>query len=292
MLKTKKQVLIFLMVSFGIAWGLQIIAAGLYNKGNTVAYQSLLMLMMYVPFLAVLLSGGRLKGMGWKPRLKHRLRFLAAAWFLPAIFAVAGAVLFFVLFPKTFDCTGAYLISVMGENAFAELEAQGLTLPAFLSVTFLASVGYAPVINMLLAVGEEAGWRGYLYPWLKARLGRTKGRLLGGLIWGVWHWPLMFLTGYEYGTKYPGYPVLGPLFFCIFTVSAGIFLDVLYEKTDCIWIPALAHGAMNASTFALCLFNPVYSGYMILGPVPNGLVSGLPLLFTAVWISLRKHKDK
>lgn len=157
-------------------------------------------------------------------------------------------------------------------------------------MTVIGAVTYAPVLNMFLALGEETGWRGYLYPWLKTRFGKTGGRLLGGVIWGIWHWPLMFLTGYEYGAEYPGWPVLGPLCFCIFTVSTGIFLDVLYEKTECIWIPSLAHGAINAATFALLFFNPAYGEYMLFGPVPNGLVSGLPLLLTAAAISVRQHR--
>ena len=41
-----------------------------------------------------------------------------------------------------------------------------------------------------------------MMPHLKAQLGLLNGRLLGGVIWGVWHWPLMLLVGYEYGTNY------------------------------------------------------------------------------------------
>ena len=48
-----------------------------------------------------------------------------------------------------------------------------------------------------------------MMPHLKKQLGLLNGRLLGGVIWGVWHWPLMLLVGYEYGTNYLGAPVLG-----------------------------------------------------------------------------------
>ena len=67
--------------------------------------------------------------------------------------------------------------------------------------TDLFAVTLAPVINMFAALGEEAGWRGYMMPHLKKQLGLLNGRLLGGVIWGVWHWPLMLLVGYEYGTN-------------------------------------------------------------------------------------------
>ena len=38
------------------------------------------------------------------------------------------------------------------------------------------------------AVGEEIGWRGYMMPRLKERFSLFTGRLLGGILWGVWHW--------------------------------------------------------------------------------------------------------
>lgn len=67
----------------------------------------------------------------------------------------------------------------------------------------------APAINMFPALGEEVGWRGYMMPRLKERFGLLNGRLLGGFVWGIWHWPLMLLVGYEYGTNYLGAPPAG-----------------------------------------------------------------------------------
>ena len=46
---------------------------------------------------------------------------------------------------------------------------------------------------------------------------------------GVWHWPVIILAGYEYGTDYIGSPILGPLVFCLFTIAGGILLDFVYE---------------------------------------------------------------
>lgn len=93
---------------------------------------------------------------------------------------------------------------------------------------------YAPFINMLFALGEEVGWRGALNPMLKERFGKRGGRLMGGMIWGAWHWPVMILAGYEYGRDYWGEPVLGMAMFCLFTTASGTLLDFLYEKSKCI----------------------------------------------------------
>ena len=142
---------------------------------------------------------------------------------------------------------------------------------------------------LVLAFGEEAGWRGYMMPHLKEQLGLLNGRLLGGVIWGVWHWPIMLLTGYEYGTNYLGAPVLGLVVWCVVCFALNTLLDWLYEKTGCIWVSAIAHGAFNAVVaLFVVLTNPADSYYNVLGPMPIGLIGMLPMLALAVWLTLRK----
>jgi membrane protease YdiL (CAAX protease family) len=50
------------------------------------------------------------------------------------------------------------------------------------------------VINILIAsVGEEIGWRGYLFPRLLS-LGVWPAMLLSGIMHALWHLPLIYLT--------------------------------------------------------------------------------------------------
>ena len=278
----KKGTVKYLIWTFLIAWAAQIAVAVLYRNGLAAFGQLLMAVMMFVPLLGVLLSGQTLSGMGWKPRLKGKIRTLLAAWFLPAVLTAVGAAVYFAVFPGHFDLSGDYLASVAGAEAMAQLEAQGLTYPLYVLVSVVSCLTYAPLINMILAVGEEAGWRGFLYPQLKAKFGKGKGRLIGGVIWGIWHWPVMWLIGYEYGTDYVGFPIVGMLIFCIFTTASGILCDWLYERTDCIWIPSLFHGAINAAgtvPLAVCIANT--GSAILLGPAPHGVLAGLPLILCA-----------
>ena len=165
----------------------------------------------------------------------------------------------------------------------------GVSNLSYMLETGLFAVTLAPVINMFAALGEEAGWRGYMMPHLKKQLGLLNGRLLGGVIWGVWHWPLMLLVGYEYGTNYLGAPVLGLFVWCIVCFALNTLLDWLYEKTGCIWVPSIAHGAFNAVVaLFVVLTNPADSYYNVLGPAPIGLIGMLPMLAAAVWLTLRR----
>ena len=73
---------------------------------------------------------------------------------------------------------------------------------AWSRITTISSVA-APLINTLLALGEELGWRGLLLPELLP-LGQRRAILLSGVIWGFWHAPVILQ-----GHNYPSQPVLG-----------------------------------------------------------------------------------
>ena len=294
--KEKQGFSLYFLFAFGMAWLLQVYASLLLLRdGNAAAYQLLLVVSMFCPLVSVLLVQKfwlhQPTGISWRPRLKGNGRYLLAAWFGPAVFTVLAAVLYFAVFPHRLDLSGSWLATAYG----GEMDAQtlrrelGVSNLSYMLETGLFAVTLAPVINMFAALGEEAGWRGYMMPHLKAQLGLLNGRLLGGVIWGVWHWPLMLLVGYEYGTNYLGAPVLGLFVWCIVCFALNTLLDWLYEKTGCIWVPSIAHGAFNAvAALFVVLTNPADSYYNVLGPAPIGLIGMLPMLAAAVWLTLRR----
>lgn len=275
----------YLLGAFGIAWVFQIIAGGLYQKGNNIAYSIFLALSMFAPLLAAIISKSGVKKLGWKPHIRKDTCWILCAWFGPAVLGTIGAILYFLIFTDAWNSSFSYISSLLGTDGLAQQENKGLSLQLYAVISIVSAVIYAPFINMLLAIGEEAGWRGTMYPILKERLGTTKGQLICGVIWGVWHWPIMFLTGYEYGTSYWGAPVTGPLLFCVITSAMGILFDFLYEKTNCIWVPALCHGAINAFAGVPILFmNPAYVDKLLLGPLMIGVIGGLPFILSAAFI--------
>lgn len=288
----KKQFIIYMIVAFGLAWILEIVASIFSNKGNVTVFTGLLVVAMYMPFLGALISRIPLKGMGWVPHLKGRIRYIFFSLWIPVLLSIIGGVLFFVIFPNAFD-TEFTTIRLQLEQAGAldTLEAQGITIPIYILITSIQAITFAPFLNMFVALGEEVGWRGVLYSYLKDKLGVTKGRILGGTIWGCWHWPVMILAGYEYGKEYIGAPVLGPIVFCVSTIAMGILLDYVYEKTETIWMPSLMHGAINAFTIFAYLTKPEYANKLILGPAYIGIISMVPLDIMAIIICLKQKRS-
>lgn len=288
----KKKFTSYLIWSFGIAWILQIIASMFARQGNQTMFSMILSVSMFAPLIGALLAKIPLRGMGWKPKLKGNIRFILASWFAPAVFTVLGAVLYYVIFPERLDLTGEYMRAAAGNIVIEQLAAQGITIPMYIAIGAIQAIAYAPWLNMFFAVGEEAGWRGAMQPMLNERFGKSKGRIIGGIIWGAWHWPVIVLAGYEYGSVYWGEPILGMVLFCLITVVMGTLFDVAYEKTNCIWVPALAHGAVNAvAALPMMVLDTDYMNQMTVGPAPVGIISVLPALLVAVWVLVKKGKS-
>ena len=296
--KEKQGFGLYFLFAFGMAWLCQVGGCiALLQQNNAVLYQLALIVTMFCPLLAVLLVQKAFlrqpTGIGWKVQGKRR--FWLAAWFGPAVLTLLGAVLYFAVFPSRLDFSGSWLVAAYGGEMDAQtLRSQlGVSTLGYLLQNGLFAVLLAPAINMFPALGEEVGWRGYMMPRLKEQFGLLNGRLLGGVVWGIWHWPLMLLVGYEYGTDYLGAPLLGLVVWCVVCFALNTLLDILYEKTESIWVPAIAHGAFNAiAALPQVLVTPADAYYNVLGPMPIGLIAALPMLAAAVWLTLREMKQE
>ena len=288
---SRTQFTTYMIAAFGLAWILDIIAIIYSNNENQMVFSIVMVITMFMPFMAALIARIPLKGMGWVPHLKGKIRYVFFALWMPALLSIIGGVLFFIIFPKAFDSEFLTLRGLIEAGALEKLEAQGLTIPIYILISSIQAITFAPFFNMFAALGEEVGWRGALYPYLKEKLGVTKGRIVGGVIWGSWHWPVMIFAGYEYGKEYIGAPVLGPIVFCLFTVMMGILCDYVYERTETIWLPSLMHGATNAFTIFAYLTKPEYADMAILGPAYIGIISMIPMIIMAVIICVKQKRN-
>jgi membrane protease YdiL (CAAX protease family) len=98
--------------------------------------------------------------------------------------------------------------------------------------------------NAIAAFGEEAGWRGYLWGSLR-RSGFWKSSLLIGLIWGLWHAPLIAF-GHNYGAGYPGAPWSGIAVMTAFCVAISPLLGFVRDRAGSVLAPSILHGTLNA----------------------------------------------
>ena len=278
----------YLIITFGISWIIMIVASLSAEKLGLTFFQMALVVVMLVPTIGALLTGHKLSDFKWKPVFKGRIRYWLMAWLLPIATTILGAALFFVIFPKAFDLSGAYLSANYGEEVLQQLKDAGMTPAIYVLITAAAAVTYGTIANVFPSLGEEIGWRGVMTPYFKEKYGK-KGIILSGAIWGVWHWPLIIFAGYEYGYGYFGAPITGILLFCLICIALGISLEYVYDKTDCIFAPALMHGSFNAiGGVAALVLNPAYANYVLLGPLPVGIIAAIPMIAVATYLLFKK----
>ena len=100
-------------------------------------------------------------------------------------------------------------------------------------------------------ITEEFGWRGYATRSLLPRLGLIRTILLIGVIWSMWHYPLLFLNGqYDIDNYWIYVPV-----HLVKTVALTAIMTVFYRRTGGSVLSAMIiHMLFNAT---VSLFYPV-----------------------------------
>ncbi|WP_268873979.1 CPBP family intramembrane glutamic endopeptidase [Pseudoclavibacter helvolus] len=93
------------------------------------------------------------------------------------------------------------------------------------------------------------GWRGWLLPKL-LKFGIVPALLISGVIWGLWHAPLILL-GYNY-LDAPGW--LGLTMMTGMCILVGSVFAWLRIRSESVWPAALAHGAFNEAGGSYLLF--------------------------------------
>lgn len=91
-------------------------------------------------------------------------------------------------------------------------------------------------------LGEELGWRGYLQLELNKRFSLLKSSLIVGGIWGVWHLPLWFISGFQ-GVNLLLYIV----FFMVGLVSFSVIIGYVYNRGGNLLYAILLHQMLNFS---------------------------------------------
>ncbi|MCB0089357.1 MAG: CPBP family intramembrane metalloprotease [Caldilineaceae bacterium] len=215
-----KRTIIYLILVFGLSIPLYILisrSGGLEGPG-----EQYVLLLMWCPGIAALITTlifqRNLRGLGWG---LGRPRYLVIGYLLPILYA--GIVY------------GAIWLSGLGGVDFSRLGAQPVS-----TLVFVLTVNV--LISILLALGEEIGWRGLLAPQLYTQHTFVGTALISGLIWGVWHIPLI-ITG-DYSSGAPTWYAI--TCFMIHITGLAFAFAWLRLASGSLWPAALMHATHNA----------------------------------------------
>ena len=272
-----KGILAFLSITFVITY---VIEGGLILSGFRISQftpvfygQLVIAAVMWVPALAAILTIKFITREGfaitnlrfgsWKP-------YLASGLLVPTCFVVIYGLTWLLGLGQPDWKLDQFFMTIQSA-AGTDLPATpspALVLPAMFVVTLTIS----PFINGLFGFGEELGWRGYLLPKLMV-LGKFKAYLLLGIVWGLWHLPLILI-----GFTYPGQPVIGLLTFIALTTTFGIYLNELTLRHRSSVLAGWVHGVFNSQKLGV---------WALLFPNVNPLLGGFAgIIGIVVWLLL------
>lgn len=270
-----KGIISFLIITFGITYAIEgtLILAGFRLTGVPPLYgQFIIAGVMWVPAVATVLTVKLITHEGFAItnfRIGALRSYLTSALVVPACFITTYTLTWLL-------GLGQPDWQLADFRAFlASTGAKTSTMPSsalFLPAVFLASVFLGPTINGIFGFGEEFGWRGYLLPKL-IPLGKVKAYTILGVIWGLWHAPLIVV-----GFNYPGYAVLGIVGMVVMTTAIGIYINELTLQNRSSILAGWIHGAFNSQ---------VYGIWRILFPNVNPLIGGFTgVIGVTVWLIL------
>jgi membrane protease YdiL (CAAX protease family) len=295
-----KRILIFIAFAFGIPWAAALVISLFGMRANNAAQAVGLANTIFIttPWLASIATR-LVTGEGWgnlwlRPNFKRGWRFYLAVWLLPLLATIVGGAIFYLLFPQSFDSNLGVVRKLVESSPSASANPWSILLSISLSMMFISAL-----INTIVSMGEEFGWRGYLLPKLVDRFsaaertsaspeglahagtfhpaGARKAALLTGVIHGVWHWPLILMTM----GLVPGVSFLTPLVYLVFTCSLSILLSWGTLRSGSVWPAALGHGTANAAS-ALPGYLLNGAAIPLIGPDVTGLVGGIGYVVLAL----------
>lgn len=240
----------FIALTFLLSWGLAGLAfLFLGDRVSLVTMLPVAVAYMFMPLVATVIVRKVILKQPLKPVLGLSFkinRWFFVAWLLPAILAglALGVGWLWPGVEWSWEMEG--LVQRFGSQftpeqiaAMREQTAAWPVHPLWLGLIQGLLAGLT--LNAVAGFGEEAGWRGLLQHDLKF-LGFWRSSLFIGLVWGIWHAPLILL-----GHNYPLHPREGAFFMVYFTILYAPLFAYIRAKAKSIVAAAIMHGSLNGT---------------------------------------------
>ena len=216
--------------------------------------------LMWMPACAALLTkiiiDHSIKGIGWR---LCRIKYLIISYFMPII-----------------ACIIVYgFVWITGLGQFKP------NMP-FKHLIIFSIIGV--FIGSLSAIGEEIGWRGFLLTELRKSFSYPQICLISGIIWFVYHAPLMWFSTYNNGN------ILASTV-CFFFAVMGMasIANYMCLNTNSFWPGVILHASHNL--FVQNVFDPSTINGPFTKYITTEFAIGLALVYCIIAIFLiKKHK--
>lgn len=239
----KAQIYIFLGLTFSISWIEEyFIIKSAEGVGNQLSVLALMFTPGLVGIFCSFIFGHQFRDIGFK---LGKFRYYLIAYTLPILAAILVFCGLIVLGIDHFEISPTII------------EKQGGLIGALFAI-FVVAPTLGALISFVYAFGEEVGWRGFL----QQRFIDQKLKypfLVVGLIWALWHLPLVLFSNYASSEV----PIFSAALFTVAVTSSSIFIGWLRTASGSIFPAALAHGAHNL------WIQDIYPAFLKKGPLDS-----------------------
>jgi membrane protease YdiL (CAAX protease family) len=201
---------------------------------------------MWCPALATYLTckvlGYKISGLAWQwGNPKYQLW----SYLIPMIYALISYLIIW--------CAGwgGFYNKQFVTDAAQSLGWGKLPQGVFIVLFFVATGVIGLFGSMATALGEEIGWRGFLVPQLSNVTNYTYTSLISGVIWALWHYPLLIWGNYNNGA--PAW--YGLTCFTVLVISISFVFTWFRLKSNSLWTGVMLHASHNL--FVQAFFTPI-----------------------------------
>lgn len=234
---------IYLALTIAFSAAFEAIAIGTHDlsggRGTFVA--ALMWSPAAAAFLTCRITGKPYSELGFRWHTRGAL----IAWAIPLAYSLVAYV------PVWLSGLGHFYDAATLVGIAKAFHTQSYSPPLQLASFFVLTGTLGVIRGCATALGEEIGWRGFLVPELAKRMSFIGVSVVSGLIWGLWHAPVIVFGNYNAGT-----PIWWSLpSFVVGIVCGSFVLTWLRLRTGSVWPAAILHASHNV--FVQQVFNPL-----------------------------------
>lgn len=176
----------------------------------------------------------------------EKSKYLSLSYLIPVLYVTIAYVLIW------FFSLGSVLNQETILEWSQELGMEEFSIPIIIlsMVVLLSIVGV--VKNIGSTLGEEIGWRGFFIYELRKIFSFGGVSIISGLIWSIWHWPIILLI-----YKGSGNVIFHISSFTVMILGMSVILAYYTFKSNSLWPSALFHSVHNI--FIQKIFTPLTS---------------------------------
>ena len=231
--------------------------------------------------LTKLVFDRNLKGLGWKP---GPAKWLGLAYLLPILY---GAVIYGTVWLLGQGGINADAIAMVTSTQFGMSNASGVQM-AVMVIAYALLFGTIQLLrySLLSAFGEELGWRGFLFPELHRMTSFTTASLISGIVWVLFHLPLILFA--DYNSTAPRAFVV--VVFSISAIARTFLHNWFRARSGSVWPNAVLHASNNV--FLNNVLDPLMTRYPLTDFFVTEFGAGLLVIHVLMALYIWAHRKE